>query len=276
MPLYSPRWNAFAREAGIAGHSLSAGLTALRKANYVDKGQYNQSFFGLSIGFERLFKLILLLDFAVCNGGVYPNDAYFRDLGHDLTRLYAEVRKVHARLPDPDGRYEIPAIGVENDIIAFLSRFAKSTRYYNLDFLAGRSQPQSSMDPIVEWYADIGRQILATNYSKRARERDKHDAGVIEALMGPISMVRFSTEDGQELNTLEAASLKTGENKILQKFGTFYCTKIARFAFMILYDLEREAHGAGLDDVPALNEFFFSFMNDDRYLKSRKTFPVRG
>jgi hypothetical protein len=218
----------------------------------------------------------LLLDFAICNGGVYPNDAYFRDLGHDLVRLYAEVRRVHARLPNSDRRYEIPVIGVENDIIVFLSRFAKSTRYYNLDFLAGRSQPKSSIDPIAEWYADIGSQILAANYSKRARERDKHNAGMMEALMGPISMVRFSAEDGQELNTIEAASLRTGENKVLQKFGTFYCAKIARFAFLILRDVEHETHAAGLDDVPALHEFFFPFMNDDSYLMSRKTFPARG
>ena len=45
---------------------------------------------------------------------------------------------------------------------------------------------------------------------------------------------------------------------------------------MILYDLEHEAQNAGLDDVPALHEFFFPFLNEDTYLKSRKTFPTRG
>jgi hypothetical protein len=62
----------------------------------------------------------------------------------------------------------------------------------------------------------------------------------------------------------------------MQKYGTFYCAKIVRFGFAIMYDLEHEAQKAGLDDVPALHEFFFPFFNDDAYLLSRKTFPVRG
>jgi hypothetical protein len=72
MSEFSPRWNAFAREAGIAGHSISSGLTALRQVNYAQKGLYNQAFFGLSIGLERLLKLIALIDFALLNHGTYP------------------------------------------------------------------------------------------------------------------------------------------------------------------------------------------------------------
>src|SRR5712691_11621282 len=252
MPIFSPRWNAFAREAGIAGQSLSSGLTALRKANYADKGMYVQAFFGLSIGLERLLKLIVLIDFALRNRGTYPGNADLRRFGHDIQLLFAEARTVHNRLPKPEGRYEIPVGGLEDDIIAFLTRFAASTRYYNLDFLAGSTQPAQSMDPIAEWSDTIARQILAKHYPKQKRERDERNTAAIGAMMEPIPMVLQSSEDGTELNTVESASRRTGENKIMQKYGTFYCLKIVRFAFMVMYDLEHEARKANLDDVPAL------------------------
>jgi hypothetical protein len=276
MALFSPRWNALAREAGIASHSISSGLEALRKANYADKGLYNHAFFGLSIGLERLLKLIVLIDFALLNGGTFPDDAYFRALGHDIQQLYSEARRVHARLANPRDRYEIANQGLENDIIVFLAKFATSTRYYNLNFLAGKSQPPQTMDPIVEWATNVGRQILERHYPQAIREKDQRSAAIINAMMGPVSMIRHIAEDGTVLDTVESASLRTGENKITQKYGTFYCAKVVRFAYMILYDLEHEAQNAGLDDVPALHEFFFPFLNEDTYLKSRKTFPTRG
>jgi hypothetical protein len=276
MPLFSPRWNALAREAGIASHSISSGLEALRKANYADKGLYNHAFFGLSIGLERLLKLIVLIDFAILNGGTYPDDAYFRKLGHNIQLLYSEARIVHGRLSNPRGRYEIPSSGLESDIIAFLARFATSARYYNLNFLAGKSQPPQTMDPIAEWATNIGSQILKKHYSKAMRERDRRNAAMIGAMMEGVSSVRHLSEEGTILDTVEDASLRTGENQIMQKYGTFYCAKIVRLPYMILYDLEYAAHAVHLDDVPALHEFFFPFLNEDAYLKSRKTFPARG
>lgn len=276
MPPFSTRWNAFAREAGIASRSISSGLNALRTANYADKGLYNHAFFGLSIGLERLLKLIVIINFAIENGRSFPDDEYLRKLGHNIERLFAEIRKVDDRLPGSERRYGFVSGGIEDEIIAFLSRFATSTRYYNLDFIAGRAQPANSMDPIAEWSNRIGREILKRHYSPKRRERDEQVAHAMDALLSPVSSIRHSAEDGTALNTIESASRRTGENKVMQKYGTFYCAKIVRFAYMILYDLESDAHASGLDDVPYLHEFFFPFLNDDSYLKSRKTFPAAG
>jgi hypothetical protein len=183
---------------------------------------------------------------------------------------------VHGRLANPRDRYEISGQGLENDIITFLARFATSTRYYNLNFLAGKAQPSQTMDPIAEWSTNIGSKILVRHYSQRSRKRDQRSAAVIGAMMAPVTLVRHVAEDGTVLDTVEDASLRTGENKIMQKYGTFYCAKVVRFPYMILYDLEHEAQRARLDDVPALHEFFFPFLNNDSYLKGRKTFPIRG
>lgn len=273
---FSDRWNAFAREAGIAGHSISSGLEALRKADYTDKGLYSHAFFGLSIGLERLLKLIVLIDYAVLNAGTYPEAEYLKQLGHDIERLHSEARRVHDRLPDREGRYDFPPGGLEDDILAFLARFAKSTRYYNLDCIAGRSSAAQFVDPVAQWSTKIGNQILERHYQPTRRARDDANAILLQKSLGQIMLVRHTAEDGSALNSVQTAFRRGAENRVLQKYGTFYCVKIVRFAYMILYDLEHEAHASGLSDVPFLHELFFPFSNDDAYLKSRKTFPVRG
>jgi hypothetical protein len=55
---FTPQWRAFTREAAIAGQSIGAGLAALRKANYAATGLYSHAFFSLTIGLERMLKII--------------------------------------------------------------------------------------------------------------------------------------------------------------------------------------------------------------------------
>lgn len=272
-PLYSPQWIALTREAGIASQSLSAGLTALRKANYAANGLYSHAFFSLSIGFERLLKLIYLIDFAVLNGR-FPMDSELRSrFGHDIAKLYTYAVGVHERLPKQEGRFPLSRGGIEDLVINFLGKFALSARYYNLNFLTGTAAKQT--DPIAEWYQDIGANILAAHYSARRRERVERNASIIDQMLGSFSTVHHTAEDGSPLTDVRSASLRTGENAIVQKYGTFYCTKIARFLYMILYDLNHEAHKARFP-LPYLYEFFFPFMNDDKYLLSRTTFAPLG
>ncbi|WP_432405730.1 hypothetical protein [Wukongibacter sp. M2B1] len=48
------------KEAGLASSSLEYGLTILRKAELTRKAEYYQAFFQLSIGLERLMKIIII------------------------------------------------------------------------------------------------------------------------------------------------------------------------------------------------------------------------
>lgn len=272
-PLYSPQWIALTREAGIASQSISAGLTALRKANYAANGLYSHAFFSLSIGFERLLKLVYLIDFAILNGR-FPTDQELRSrFGHDITKLYSYAVGVHERLPKQDERFPLLRGGIEDSIINFLSKFALTARYYNLNFLTGTATKQT--DPIAEWYEDIGALVLAAHYSARHRERVERNASIIDQMLGSFSTVHHTAEDGSPLTDVRSASLHTGENAIVQKYGTFYCAKIARFFYMILFDINNEAHKARLP-LPYLCELFFPFMNDDKYLLSRTTFAPLG
>src|SRR5262249_50693073 len=136
MPPFTPQWNALGREADIAAQSISAGLGTLRRANYAQTGFYSHAFFSLSIGLERLLKLIFLIDHALQNGGAFPSEGDLRNsFGHDLEKLFAHAMAVHRRMPKPDERYELPPGDLAFEVLRFLAAFAKTTRYYNLAYL---------------------------------------------------------------------------------------------------------------------------------------------
>lgn len=67
-------WHAMQREAQLAAAQVAHGVTALGWANHAQTGLYTQAFFGLSIGFERMGKLIFVTDHAINNSGVFPTD----------------------------------------------------------------------------------------------------------------------------------------------------------------------------------------------------------
>jgi hypothetical protein len=60
----------------------------LGRANYADKkGEYYTAFFGLSVGLERLIKLVLVADYAISNNGQMPDERIVRKFGHRLVEL---------------------------------------------------------------------------------------------------------------------------------------------------------------------------------------------
>ena len=107
-PWEVPEWHAIGREAALVRHLVGSGATALGRANYADNiGEYYTAFFGLSVGVERLAKLILVADYAISNGGQMPGQAVVRKFGHKLVELtdaadpVAEKHKLTLIFPRP-------------------------------------------------------------------------------------------------------------------------------------------------------------------------------
>ena len=268
-------WIAFCREAAIAGHSISVGLDSLRKANYAEVGLYSRAFFNLSIGIERTGKLIFFVDFMNRNAGQLPTEANLKKtFGHDLSKIYSHTLEIHNKLPKPRRRYPIPDNDIETKIIDFLSDFAKSTRYYNVDYISNSSAKKTFKDPIATWESAIGEMVYTKHYSKKRRQEDEKKAVIAQSSLSSFVHVNHTSEQGLHIDSVKDASLQAAKNRILQKFGTFYCVKVCRFFYMMLYDVNCLALTNG-HDLPFLYEFFFPFLNDDDYLIQRKTFPPR-
>lgn len=97
-PLGLPDWHAIKREVALVRQLIGSGVTSLGRANYADMlGEYYTAFFGLSVGFERLSKLILVADYTIENHGVMPEEKVVRKFGHRLVESMDEVRKTLSR-----------------------------------------------------------------------------------------------------------------------------------------------------------------------------------
>jgi hypothetical protein len=267
---------ALLREAGIAGNSISAGLTTIRKANYAHPGLYSHAFFSLSIGLERMLKIIYIMDFLLQNNGkIFPTDKELRAIGHDIESLFdmaAVIKKKHKLQTEPG---KIIKSDIEYKIIIFMSRFAKSTRYYNLDLLTGALRNDSGSDPIGEWFRDVGEPILKKHFKPRQEAKVRQNAQIIENLIGQYALVHHTAEDGKPLETVLSASYQTGMTEFIRKYGTLYCARICKYLYYIIYEMTHKCNSKNIA-IPYLYELFFPFMNDDAYLLNRKTFPPRG
>lgn len=156
--MFSPIFIALQREAGIGAEMIGSGVTLLSKANSFSVGVYSQAFFDLTIGLERTAKLIVLLDYYFENGHTFFDDSTLKKkYGHDLKKLLAATKKVSDELVTKE-LYKFPDTKLHEKFISFLSDFAKTTRYYNLNILTNSGSGQH--DPIKTWNSDIGELIL--------------------------------------------------------------------------------------------------------------------
>src|SRR4051812_27168648 len=127
-PWNIPEWHSIRREAALVRHLVGSGATALGRASYADKmGEYYTAFFGLSVGLERLAKLILVADFSISNGGVMPTEKIVRQYGHELANLMDIVSDLvpkHSLKLD----YPRPADPISTKIVECLDSFADASR----------------------------------------------------------------------------------------------------------------------------------------------------
>lgn len=273
-PMWNPIQLALLREAGIAGSSLSAGLAGLRRANYAEPGTYSHAFFSFSIGLERMLKLIYILDHLIEHQD-FPSDSDLRTIGHDVARLFEHSDEVKTRRGLSSGPTPIGPDSIEIQIVRFMSRFAKGTRYYNLDFLTRGKASKNAVDPIKDWIETVGEMVLEKHFTKRREAQVRHNAQTIDIVAGKFMYVAHTAEDGTPLNDAFSASYHTGKTEVIRKYATLYAARLCRYLYYILWELRHKCHDRGIE-IPFLDELFFPFMNDDAYLLSRKTFPPRG
>jgi hypothetical protein len=264
-------WRPFLREADIARMAIADGLASLRKANHMEHGYYNRAFFGLSIGLERLLKLVILIDYGLTHDGEYPTNRLFKTAyGHDLVKLFAAAEKVRVRLSNENRAFQwsLPDPDLARRIFAVLSEFGRQSRYYNLDLLTGL---ESGRDPIAAW-AEDGGDLIAERYPPRRRRRDEAEAAAIGELLSGRASVLAETEDGRPIYSVAEAARHARRGEFIQGEATFQAAAIVRYLAEILREL-CELGGAGtVVEVPHLWEFFSVFNNEDRDLRRWKTF----
>lgn len=268
--MHSPVFQALAREMALANQIVGTGLTAIRGADLSRKGIYSEAFFNLSIGLERMGKLIFIIDYCYTNQGVFPTDKELRKFGHNLISIVEHAKKVREKYPTDDvlAQWDDSEIGAS--ILDCLSTFADGTRYFNLDYITNGKTKQS-VDPIKLWYETVIQPALDKHYSKKARERDELKFKALGNFgWDKVIMVRFTAEDGSGINSFDELNLHAHSVRFGNKWAQLYLLRIVRFLSALLNDLSYKAYELRYDFIPHASDFFGRFYNDDKYFKSRK------
>lgn len=275
-PLDIPEWHFIRQEAMLVRHLIGAGATAIGQANYANKkGEYYRAFFELSVGMERLAKLILVVDYALTSAGKLPDESYLRGYGHLLTKLFAVVDQASTSRA-LKLRYPRPTDAVATAIIENLDAFAdaKRGRYANFGALAN---PQTAQhEPIAKWWNEVAEAILKDRYyGKPVQEKVEGNARAVSILLGGIAMVRHTTETRDHLSDIEIASRRTGQTELVQRWSRYHSLTIVRWLSDVYRELaEHAAYRQNFDAFFGSWEFFDTYRVDDEFMKSRKIWPL--
>jgi len=266
-------WRAVQREAQLAASEVAHGATVLYQANHAQTGLYTQAFFCLSIGLERMGKLVFIADHAIQHGGRFPTDQKLRAIGHDLASLFAQCDKIGATL-DPNRRFaERPTDPIHKAVEDVLSLFARKLRYYNLNYLSGAQGRQD--DPIALWWERVAKPICEKYYSKRQREANERDGEALRAMIADDAIFLHTTEEGHPITDAQELYTRGKATRVVQRYGQLYVLQIARWLTSMLF---KQAHqGAYIHRIQplfGLHEPFTIFHNEDSYFRSRKTWSI--
>lgn len=174
-------------EAGLSSTCIGQGMTMLRKAWWQNEWNFYQAFFLLSIGIERLLKIIVILKFKSENK-TFPSDTLLKKHGHDIKKLIGTVESYNID-------EEVTTCEVESAIIDFLTSFAKSNRYYNLDAISGM---QSTTNPLREWKA-----IQDKIKQKEGLKSQSFDKEFLEQMAGSFGSPKAVEEYLKDANILD-------------------------------------------------------------------------
>lgn len=268
--ILSREWMALQREAALAAQQIGSGVTALGSADHHNMGYYAQAFFGLSIGLERLAKLIVVADYAIENSGAFPTNLTLRQIGHNLDLLLNKCEAISIVRRTGMEYCMRPNDPVHIGIVRTLTEFARVSRYYNLDLIVGLSA-SNVPEPIAAWWNRVASIIIEKHYSESRRKRDYAIASDLHAQAGDAILVRGSTEDGQDISNLEELMIRDRITLIVQKHGRRYTLQIVRWLSFLITELSGNIANEALF---GLDEPFRGFMVEDKYLLSRKSWSI--
>lgn len=252
----------------MASMSLGLGYTNLRKYNFGETGYFYSSMSLITIGLERLMKLIVIYDHRINYGKFPSNNELKSEYGHKLHNLFSKSIDINSNRKYRNDCDALKEDSIYASIITFLSDFAEKARYYNLDCLTGKKQ--NNLEPLKRWEKQINSIILQRHY--KPRKSKKHQIEAIASLIENTSAVSFHSESGENITSAKALFLEGDKIAIKQKYSMYYIYVISRFLSVLLCKLEAEGNF-----YPHLNEFFYLFRCENKsYILRRRIWIPDG
>lgn len=225
-------------EAGICAHLIGTGLTNIRKAHFMQKAHFGSAFFELTIGIERLCKIILIKRYQKNNSDAFPTNEYIRKFSHEICSLIHEVVK--------NNKTEfIEKDNIADAIIRFLSEFAKTTRYYNLDSITGTLPKEK--DPLVMWNK-IAEEIIKRHYKDKKFSLTENK--MIELVQENASFL-YHDLNGNLIDNARDFFYVGRTAETVQKYSVYYLYGILKDLLNVVHKEEDEYYS-----MPLVSEFF--------------------
>jgi hypothetical protein len=263
---FNPIFSLLQQEGYLTRSCLRTGLFALKKANLNNRGDFYVAFFQLSIGLERLMKIILLLDYMAINELRLPDNKWLRRYSHNLIELLNDVRTIMDRISASNliGNVLQPQ-SLEYELLVFLDEFAQKARYANLDTLTGK---QNTSDPLAKWNK-LTIRIFESDVPQELIQRLNQQAIDMSQLMSPFSAVIASDLEKKPLS-FETGWRQGGMFSLAAPYMIWRIMSIIYPIFEVLNDVNSLAQGANIslspEDmiVPTMYEFFIDFVSNDK------------
>ncbi|MBD1567971.1 hypothetical protein HC728_00770 [Aliivibrio sp. S10_S31] len=161
--VFEEEYRLLSQEGHLTKSSLLSGLDAIRRANIDDQGRglFYSGLFELSIGFERLMKIVVVLQHKLENNNHNPTNKELRNYGHNIIDLYNVSCSIA-------GKYNIAmkCNDEQQQILKVLSSFGTGSRYYNLDEI---TESAKNEDPLKMWSHVINSHIWGLKYHIREK-----------------------------------------------------------------------------------------------------------
>jgi hypothetical protein len=181
---------------------------------------------------ERLLKIILITQYRCKNEGEFPVGQQLKNYGHDLDKLHKEAG------------IKICEKNIHKEILNFLSGFAVSTRYYNIDFIA--ENKKISTDPMRQWKKI--QDMMMENCKKKKTFLNKE---LLSRSIDEVAVVGFYDLSGNKIDSYLGV-LEEAENiDLIQGYSVLYVYEIIVRIVKKIYNLEKERYM-----MPVLSEFF--------------------
>lgn len=277
---FSKQFSLLLQEAHLAKNSILSGFDLLLRAEFgADKdGYFYSAFFHLSIGIERILKLAVVVDYMIKHDLKAPTKSQLRTYGHDIAGLFATcngLRKVYR----PSATQK-DAVDVDEQIVEFLSRFAVSSRYFNLDEISSSDASSASKSPLYEWW-----NICAALYDEFTpwSVREKQSLQLMYSMDRQRIPNGFTGEldaTGHPMTVFEQL-YRRRIGKKSSHLAVWRMVELLRPVHFLLDDMGRLAHqkeaekGESLPLVPHFEDFFWFLLANRSDIMKRKSSWLR-
>ena len=269
-PLINPICQALRRECYLVRGLLSSGITALGNATVGNKEKYYLAFFNLSIGIERLSKLVLIVNSKI-RQNQFLSEKEIRKYNHNISNLLETVFEI-AKYHDLKLLYSYKKCIICDAIVSCLHCFADANkgRYANIQAL-DKQDASIEFEPIRRWSEEVDKLILDYHWHKTPKSKKLNSiATKIANQINDLSVFMWVNESGDKMN-LEESFLRINSDKVLFKYRRYYTLLIIRSVSEIFNELSQKNY---LREFVGLYEFFQGFCLHDSVLLKNKKWPV--